>query len=145
MKIASAYLRRSRIVVRANGRTRDGFWIETGPAYALVDTASDAEIGHAIRAALLQSGRDVPVPANWKLVLDPLLRAFSIKTWATLVKGCTHCSIEMAVEAISVIPSRNLGARDGFQAMTESSRALATNCTDDELGSAVRTFLTASV
>jgi len=125
MKLAHVYLRGGTYLIAANAQTVDGVWIAQAP-YVLLDesSASDSEIGEAVARALGASRTGIPHPRqeDWKAVAAPLLEAAGVKSHAELMRGSRSVTVESEGETADVVPSRNLGARGGFEPVPDAAR-----------------------
>jgi hypothetical protein len=140
MRRATIYKRRSRFFVHAISQTTHGVWILSKPVLSVDDSASDADLGVAVHAALEGSRNDVIHPQSWAGLLGPLLKLARVKSWRLFVKKASCAEIEQEAESISVIPTRRLAAESGFEhdtarAMSVDARAVV------DLGRSVRAIL----
>jgi hypothetical protein len=117
-------------------------WILTEPVVKLDEGCSDGELGEAARAAMSASRTGVPHPQTWAGLLDPLLRLAGVKTWSTFAKSATCAEIEEEGAKVSVIPTRNLGAKEGFQPVPARAHIVDGHATDS-IGACVRQALLA--
>ena len=140
MRRVTIYRRKKQFLVHASSRTTNGVWILWDPCLAVPVTSDDRELQRAIRAALDGSRADVPHPRVWKGLLDPLLALAGVKSWSTFSKNASCIEIEEEGSRVILIPTKNLGPDEGFQA--DASRQIALDSASEELGSAVRRLLT---
>lgn len=97
-----------------------------------------------VLAALALSRADVKHPDDWRSVLAPLLSAAGVKSWPTFVKGTKSIEVEAAADSsMKLIPTRNLGATDGFEPVVE--KTIAVTADRDALSTAIETALELSV
>jgi hypothetical protein len=140
MKLATAYERGGKLYVHGFSRTTAGMWVFCEPV--LMPAEEPEEVGRAIRASLAASRGDIPHPSQPELdVLDrPLLALARATSFDDFAEGatCVQVSMQDSVEgeAITLIPLRNGGAREGFTTLEEKSQTITTD-SDEELGSAV--------
>ena len=140
MKQATAYKRKAQLFVHSSSRTTAGVWILGEPCIRLDEACSDLEFGTAVKAALDASSSDVPHPRSWAGLLDPLLKLAGVKSWSAFAKTASCVEIEEDGGKVSIIPTKNLGVRDGFQA--ERVRAATTHRDAlAELGALMRQML----
>lgn len=140
MKRATICRRKAQFFMHASARTTEGVWIFTEPCLKLNENCSDQEVGAAVCSALGGSRTDVAHPRSWTGLLGPLLTLAGVKSWTTFVKNAICAEIEETDGKVAVIPTKNLGVDQGFQAdpsraITVDGEALA------ELGASVRRAL----
>jgi hypothetical protein len=122
VKRATVYRRKSKFLVHASCRTTAGVWILTPPCIALEQDCEDLILGQAVRTALGCSREGVPHPVAWAGLLTPLLDAAGVKSWSTFARSASCAEIEETDATIAIVPTRNLGADEGFRA--EPDRAM---------------------
>ena len=125
--IAAVYALPDAFVVVANHRTQAGFWLAGRPVTRLVSTATDAEIGSAVRAALSASRDGLPAPsrADYPVHLRDLATAAGVRTWAALEKAARLCAVEENAGGVRrVVPHRHGGTRGpdaGYHELPEAA------------------------
>lgn len=139
-KRASIYRRSKKYYIRAISETTAGVRIGYGQVRTIV---SKDELGAALLLALEESQVNVPHPhpRDWKTVVTPLLTASGVKTWSAFAKtaACVHAE-EEADGTITLVPLKNLGPKEGFEA--DTSRSISGRRNDvAELGVLVATLL----
>ncbi|HEY8210752.1 MAG TPA: hypothetical protein VIG99_24880 [Myxococcaceae bacterium] len=139
MRRATVYRRKKQFLVHASSRTTDGAWILWPPCLAVPEGSHGQELGQSIRAALDASRMNVPHPQIWKGLLDPLLALAGVKAWSTFSKDASCVEVEDDGSRITLIPTRNLGPDEGFQA--DHSRQIVPEPGAAALGAAVRELL----
>lgn len=141
-KSATVYRRKQALYIHPQSLTTDGVWIVTEPVLKLNETASDADIGSAVRASLDRSHTNVPHPTNWGEITKILLRGIGVRSWSTFVQGASCVIIESAGEELSVMPTENQGARGGFAHQPENTVTLRqVDASESYLGAVVRKLL----
>ena len=123
MKKATAYKRDERIFLHASSRTVAGVWILTAPVL-VVDQNDPVHLGQAILDVLRASHEGVEHPTSWMGLFDPVLKLAGTGSWGAFAKAAKCVEIEFGTNRISLIPTKNLGPRDGFEplpAKTEMS------------------------
>jgi hypothetical protein len=140
---ASAYWRAAGIVIEARARI-------PGPAHIgtewwnLPISVTSAELGLAIRGALLAFQPDAPWPdfrsPEWKALRKIRLRAAGVTSERQYMTGSKLVHIDAAGENLVLTPTRNGGATGptkGFEELTAASAAVSLAADDSRLGIAV--------
>ena len=141
-RLAAVYALPDAFVVVANHHTQAGFWLAGQPVTRLHSTATDAELGAAVRAALSASRADLPVPsrAEYPAHLRELAAAAGVTTWAALDKAARLCTVEEGVSGVvKVMPHRHGGTRGpaaGYHELVEAAFEVAGD--NAALGAAAR-------
>lgn len=143
MKRASVYLRKKQCLVHASSKTTDGVWIIWEPCLAVQAADADRDLGDAIQTALDASQTGVPHPRNWKELQKPLLALAGVRSWSTFSKGAACVEVEEEGGRIALIPTRNLGTDEGFQALPSRQISLERGEVE-QLGASVKRLLSAS-
>jgi hypothetical protein len=115
MKRATAYKRGQQIIIlHASSRTNVGVWILSAPV--LVAEQNDpVQLGNAILTVLDGSKENIAHPTSWTGRFDVVLKLAGVKTWSVFAKSAKCVQIEFETNRISFLPTRNLGAKDGFE------------------------------
>jgi hypothetical protein len=88
-------------------------------APVLVSEQNDAvQLGNAILAALDGSKDNVAHPTSWKGQFDVVLKMAGVRTWNAFAKSARCVEIEFETNRISFLPTRNLGAKGGFEPLS---------------------------
>lgn len=140
MRLAIANRRKGHYFIQTARQTTDGVWILGTPCVALLETSSDTELERAIQAALDASQIGIPHPCNWDEVPDPLLDLAGVKTWSAFVKGASCLHVEGEGERITLVPTRNLGPKEGFEEDL-SRKVVLEGGARETLGASVRRLL----
>lgn len=140
-RCAGVYLRGADIVVHSESQTRDGAWILAEPVTQLEAGCSDASLGGQVRAALRASRTGIPHPKAWTGMVEPLLRAARVRSYKSFVDGAWYVTVDERAGGITLVPTRNRGAREGFAEDPDAASFVAEGATDAALGAAVRTAL----
>jgi hypothetical protein len=117
MKSAGIYHRKGRYLVHAKASTTEGLVVFSEPTFTFEDNVEPDELGRAIVVALdaFRAGvRHPRTSAEWKAVLVALLALGGVKTYSTFCKSARCVNIEEESERVVLTPTRNLGARGGF-------------------------------
>src|ERR671937_817085 len=81
-RLVAVFAREADLLVEPNCQATTGLWLSAGPVGRLPRTATPAELGAAVRAALSESRRGVPHPTNWGPFSPPVLQAAGVRSWA---------------------------------------------------------------
>jgi hypothetical protein len=144
LRLAAMYARPKDFVIQPESRTTAGVWIGSEPVQVLANESDIATVALAVRTALAASRDGVAHPTDWKAVLQPLLNGAKIKSWNALQKSAKMVGIEMSDVELRILSSRNGGTSGddkGYHSLPETAIVLATGCSDEELGSALRQAL----
>jgi hypothetical protein len=114
MRRATAYQRGDEIFLHASSKTTTGVWILSDPVMA-ADRNDLACLGRAIIKALEGSREGVEHPTTWKGIFNPILHLAGAKSWGAFAKSAKCVEIEFETNRVSFVPTKNLGARDGFE------------------------------
>lgn len=117
MKSAGIYHRKGRYLVHAQASTTEGLLIFSAPTFTFEDNVEPVELGRAIVVALDAFRPGVRHPrtsAEWKAVLAALLALGGVKTYSTFCRSARCVSIKEESGRVVLTPTRNLGARGGF-------------------------------
>lgn len=140
MKRATVYGKPGFFIVVTSSETTTGLWIEAGPYYRLSADASDEDLGSCVLSALAASTNDLPHPTDWKNFHKPVWDLAGVKSWGAFVKGASCVSVEAELDRISLTPSVNHGARDGFKARLDGMISIYSP-SKLALGASVRSLL----
>jgi hypothetical protein len=122
MKRATAYQRGERIILHASSKTKAGVWILSAPVLA-ADQTDPRHLGEGVLEALDGSREGVPHPISWKGIFDPVLQLAGVKSWGTFAKMAKCVQIEFGTNRIALLPTKNLGAKDGFEPLPAKLRS----------------------
>lgn len=112
-----------------------------GPIARLDADYLDERLGAAARAAIEGSRQGVPHPATWKGLFDPVLRLAGVKSWATFVKGARLVRLEQEVGEVRLMPTRNVGPKEGFEDRPSAISVIPQGATAGAIGAGVRDAL----
>jgi len=124
-KSVAAYRVNGILVVAPVVRTTSGHGLEINPQN--LGACPDREaVEAAITSAFAQSGRIVPHPAQseWKGSFDPFLKAAGVRSFKAFMSTAQSLTIDEEDGALAVTPSRNLGAKEGFEPVVADRQAL---------------------
>jgi hypothetical protein len=114
MRRAAAYQRGDDIFFHPSNETTAGVWILSEPILKLKIYDSE-KLGGAALYALGYSKINAPHPLVWKGLFDPMLCESHVKSWSAFSKSAKCVEIEFWTNRISMLPTRNLGAKAGFE------------------------------
>lgn len=139
LQLASADLRKGRIIVYSWSETKDGFWVTNGVFDLLDEGCADGDLGEAVLRMLDLSLSGVRTP---NLVTGPspfaaVLDALGLRTWAGYARTVRHAGIGRDNGRLTVTPTRNGGGKEGFVDLAELSLTLD-SARAEPLGVAVR-------
>ena len=130
MQCAAAYIFQGQIVLAAERETTAGVWISDGPVQ-VYESTDPMILGQAVLGALAASRRATPHPTDWKSVANPVPAAAGAKSHKAFMASAKHVTVEAKGSQVIFRPSRNLGAKEGF----EPSGVEQTSSTDpDDVG-----------
>jgi len=144
-RLAAVFAREADLLVEPRCQATTGIWLSAGPVGRLPLPAAPADLGAAVRAALDQSRRGVPHPADWRAFVPPVLEAAGVRSWAALQKTAALCQIEAGPGGMRMLPFRNGGIRGedrGYHPLEELAADLPAAASDEQVGAAVRAALT---
>lgn len=142
MKVCEVFERKGKLLVQTSSRTSLGVWVLDGDVAVLAAGVPPDEIGSTVLRALARSSV-VPHPTSWDHLTTGLLSAAGVRSWRTFSKGTRSVSVELDNEVV-VTPSRNLGAVDGFEPLSNLAIRLSADAPVEQLGRTVRDGLEAS-
>jgi hypothetical protein len=114
MRRATAYQRGDTIFFHPYSETMAGVWILSEPILKL-KIYDREKLGEVALDTLNYSKTNVPHPIVWKGLFDPMLREARVKSWSAFSKSAKCVQIEFWENRISMLPTRNLGAKAGFE------------------------------
>jgi hypothetical protein len=145
LQLAGADLRKGQIIVYSWSETKDGFWVTNGAFDLLDQDCPDGDLGAAVLRMLDVSLAGVRTP-NLRTGPSPfaaVLDALGLRTWAGYARTVRHAGVGRDGGRITVTPTRNGGAKEGFVDLTELSVAFD-QPPAEPLGTAVRAALAQS-
>lgn len=119
MQCASAYLFDGKLVIAPECQTTIGVWIAGNPVE--LTSLDPAEAGRAVIRALSKSKQGVPHPKDWNAIRGPLLSAANASSNTAFMRSAKHVAIEFCDGTLTLTPSRNLGAKNGFEPIEAAS------------------------
>jgi len=142
MRCAIVYERDAVLYIRTSSRTTDEVWIEDGPCSSMPVDSRIEEIAEAVRTALESSKSGIPHPGrqSWGHVLDALLEAAGVKTWAVFSKTAICLKVELEVQ-LRIAPTKNLGSKGGFVEIEGKAIVLSSSATLTEIGVGIKRAL----
>ena len=115
MKLATVYRRRADFIIHPDSCTTVEAWILSEPCVRLPVDCTDGQLGATVLSALERSKTGVPHPTEWKGLLEPLLQAAGVKSWGAFAKNAVCVLVSEEANNIELVPTVNLGAREGFE------------------------------
>lgn len=124
-KSVAVYRVNGKLVVAPMVRTTSGLGLEVDPL-SLGASPDRKAVEAAIAAALAQSGRVVPHPAQseWKGSFDPFLKAAGVRSLKAFMATAQSLCIDEKEGALTITPNRNLGAKEGFEPLDADRKTL---------------------
>lgn len=138
MKLATVFRRRAHFIIHPSSCSTDGLWIGSEPYVRLPVDCTDGQLGATLLSALESSKTGVPHPTEWKGLLEPLLQAAGVKSWGAFAKNAVCVLVSEEADNIELVPTVNLGAREGFEEDEEKKKSMAIPVGPDALGTHVR-------
>ena len=122
---AVAYFTNGRIILAPVSRTASGDTIATDPKW-FGKSAKKVVIAQAIAEALSASREGVadPTPEQCKRQFIPFQDAAGVKNFKTFMRDAKRVDIERIGPSISLTPSDNLGANNGFEPRPGDARTV---------------------
>jgi hypothetical protein len=133
VKAAVAYQKGDALFLHASSQTTSGLWIASPPFIKAGMNDTPSFLGSALLEALGGSLTGLPHPTHWNAVIKPLLDLATVTTWQSFARKAKSADI-MIDEHERIIPSRNLGTADGFEAITDESICLPNPSSNEALG-----------
>jgi len=126
LRKATAYLRRNKVIICPVSDTTDGVGVICAPIFNL-DANDVLGLGEATLEALQLSRKGIPHPApmEWSKLSEPVLKAAGVGSWNAFVRSAKDVIVRFETNRVVYIPTRNLGPRDGFAAISERERSSA--------------------
>ena len=137
-KVAHVDARDGEYLIYSFSQTIDRFWVANGWMLRLPQTATDAELGEAVRNAFDSSQQGVATPSPSSNPFDFALRALGLASFSDYVKDTRSVTIESdtsETETIFVTPKRR--AKDSFKPMSEDEAEYTSPLGPAELGAAI--------
>lgn len=139
MKRAGVVCRPAGVVVHAYSCTTQGVWVTSEPYEVFDANTAVGELADGLRRVLSKSREEVPHPTDWGKTLKPLLRAGAARSWRDFVRGATSVIAEEEAGTIELVPTRNLGPREGFDLLEDKLiRVKATDSLERPLETALK-------
>ena len=119
---AVAYLAKGNLVIAPVVRTPTGLGLEIDPTN-LGTVRDQGSIAAALAYALADSDRVVPHPAQneWKGFFQPFLAAVGVRSHKAFMEDAQRVSIRIAEDQLKLTSQRNLGSKDGFEAISDAA------------------------
>jgi hypothetical protein len=136
VKAAVAYQKGDALFLHASSQTTSGLWIASPPFIKAGMNDTPSFLGSALLEALGGSLTGLPHPTHWNAVIKPLLDLATVTTWQSFARKAKSADImiDEHEREIRIIPSRNLGTADGFEAITDESICLPNPSSNEALG-----------
>lgn len=114
MQCASAYFFQGHVLLATERETTAGVWISDGPV-GVCEPSDPMILGKAVLSALAASQRETPHPTDWKTIVNSVPAAAGAKSHKAFMASARHVAVEAEGSQVIFRPSRNLGAREGFE------------------------------
>jgi hypothetical protein len=137
MNKARIDLRKKILFINPLSKTTTGVFVSEGDPVTLAEGCPKKLKGEAAIDALQRSRESVPHPKNWKAFGASRRAAAGVKSWRSYVRGTRCLLLEVEGDLLKILPSDNLGAREGIQARPEDAIVLAYPSTPEEVGEAI--------
>jgi hypothetical protein len=134
MQGAVAYESRGRIFLCPSSKTTAGVWVLSEPV-SRADPRHPTELGREVLRALAGSMQGIPHPSIWEDRSDPLLKFAGVKSRSEFHRSARRVGIGFENGRVTLTPYRNLGTREGYQAIKEKDRTSSPS--EADLGAAL--------
>jgi hypothetical protein len=121
---AIAYKRGEQVLIHASSKTTDGLWILQKPVMR-VAALDNAGMGRCVAEAMAISREDVAHPASFAGAFDPILEVAGVPSWDTFTEGVLCVGISVENGRMSFVPTKNLGAQQGFGYLKDKQIAIS--------------------
>lgn len=115
MHAATIYQRNNIFFIHASSKTEAGFWILSEPAIKIEAESSPEVLEQAIASALKASKENIDQPKSFDGIFEPILRLAGVRSWSIFAKNAKCVEVEEGREIITLIPTKNLGIKAGFE------------------------------
>jgi hypothetical protein len=137
MKAATAYKKGNALYLQSLSRTTAGVWIATVPFVKVEMGSTPSAKGETVIKLLNASQDGAPHPTHWSGLIAPLLELAGVKSWASFMKNAISLNLEAEGERLTIIPSRNLGSKEGFEPVPENAIMVPFSSPPDQIGEAL--------
>jgi hypothetical protein len=137
MKGASVYAASDTLFLSPSSLTTAGVWVGTQPVLRLEPGSGPSVLGEAVIRVLNASHDNLPHPTDWNALLRPLLESAGARSWAAFMNKAKCVCLRFDGEEMKLIPHRNLGTEEGYQAIEELITTLRFPSSPVEIGEAV--------
>ncbi|MFV0346798.1 MAG: hypothetical protein ACK5IQ_11210 [Bacteroidales bacterium] len=128
MKYAIIYQKDNFIVMYPESKTTMGVFLAQEPYIKLSVNDTPEEIISNLFACLEASKENIPHPEKWSD--DFFLKPIGIKTNNALHKNSLCCSVLLQNDLLEFTPTINMGAKEGFDELSEVVTACSTEVKD---------------
>lgn len=125
-KLATIYLRKSKLLIASSSKTISGFWVAEGPVQ-VVDEGDAFAIAAALRIAFERSRSRVPVPNSFSEPIAPLLEAAGVKSWRSFVKDAKSIGASLFDGTITLTPKQRIDRAGNYIPISEKARTVSSN------------------
>jgi len=124
---ATVNQRGGRIIVDRVDTTVDGIPVVTDDIAVLDADVGTRELGEAVLGAVGRARGGIPrvQREEGEIRLQALLRAAGVRSWRSFMRGCRDVSVFAVEGGVELMPSVNLGAREGFVGLPDESITVA--------------------
>lgn len=136
---SAAYLFKEKIFLHSESQTIHGLWILSEPIIKVEKDDLEA-LGQSIQSVITGSKPGVAHPTSWKGVFDPMLKVAGVKTYSAFAKGAKCVDLEYDGTTLKMIPTINLGSKDGFEQLNDKMQPVPFNDKTELAHTLIRSF-----
>lgn len=105
-----------------------GVGLHVDPIVLPLDSSVD-DLEVQLAASLRESDRILAHPAQseWKGSFDPFLKAAGVRSFRSFMQNARMLMVDQNEDGVTITPTRNLGARGGFEELLSERVALPNN------------------
>jgi hypothetical protein len=137
MQLATVYKRSEAFYLHANSQTTEGVWVAVRPFLRLPAGEPATSLGHTIIEVLHASQLGIPHPTDWDAVEYPLPELAGVKSWAMFMRSASCVSVTADGGKVMLMPNRNSGPREGYEALPEKTLELPLDCAVERVAKAL--------
>ncbi len=140
LRCVGVFLRGNSFFIEAISHTIDGIGVTEDVRLSVPCTAADDALADAILEQLARSRTGILGPPPSSDLVKSLLKIANVKSWRQFVEGARFAEVEDDGVVFTIVPFRNLGAKDGFRPVHERAARIPADARH-ELGAATRAIL----
>jgi len=125
---AVVYAIGSKLIVASSSKTTMGVGLHVDPVVLSLDSSmGDVEV--QLAESLRASDRILAHPAQseWKGSFDPFLKAAGVRSFRSFMQNARMLMVDQDENGVTITPTRNLGAKGGFEELLNEQVALPNN------------------